>query len=40
MDEYIEEYIAMDTFPGANSVKVVNGILYVKTENIDRTEVK
>lgn len=31
-----EEYIAMDTFPGANSVKVVNGILYVKTENTGR----
>lgn len=31
-----EEYIAMDSFPGANSVKVVNGILYVKTENARR----
>lgn len=33
---YDEEYIAMDTFPGANSVKVVDGILYVKTENTGR----
>lgn len=31
-----EEYIAMDTFPGPNSVKVVDGILYVKTENTGR----
>ncbi len=33
---YSEEYIAMDSFPGANSTKVVDGILYVKTENADR----
>ena len=33
---YDEEYIAMDTFPGENSVKVVDGILYVKTENTGR----
>lgn len=31
-----EEYIAMDTFPAANSVKVVDGIMYVKTENVGR----
>lgn len=31
-----QEYIAMDTFPGANSTKVVDGILYVKTENCGR----
>ena len=30
------EYIAMDTFPAENSVKVVDGILYVKTENVGR----
>lgn len=28
------EYIALDSFPGANSTKVVDGILYVKTENM------
>lgn len=28
------EYIAMDSFPGKNSVKVVDGVLYVKTENV------
>ena len=33
---YSEEYIAMDSFPGENSVKVVDGIMYVKTENATR----
>ena len=31
---YTDEYVSMDSFPGPNSTKVVNGILYVKTENI------
>lgn len=31
------EYVAMDSFPGKDSVKVVNGVMYVKTENIDKT---
>lgn len=31
-----QEYIDMDTFPGADSTKVVDGILYVKTENCGR----
>ena len=31
-----QEYINMDTFPGADSTKVVDGILYVKTENCGR----
>lgn len=30
---YTQEYTEMDGFPGANATKVVNGILYVKTEN-------
>lgn len=30
---YTQEYAEMDGFPGPNSTKVVNGILYVKTEN-------
>ena len=34
---YSEEYRQMDSFPGADSVKVVDGILYVKTENVDRS---
>lgn len=33
---YSEEYIEMDSFPGKNSVRVVDGIMYVKTENKDR----
>lgn len=28
------EYIAMPSFPGAGSTKVVNGVLFVKTENM------
>ena len=33
---YSEEYISMDSFPGENSVKMVDGIIYVKTENAVR----
>lgn len=33
---YSPEYVEMDSFPGPNSVKVVDGILYVKTENVTR----
>lgn len=29
---HTEEYQALDSFPGANSMKVVDGILYIKTE--------
>lgn len=35
---YSEEYMAMDSFPGPASTKVIDGILYVKTENTDRNE--
>ena len=31
-----QEYMDMDTFPGPNATKVVDGILYVKTENCGR----
>lgn len=34
---YSESYREMDSFPGENSVKLVDGVIYVKTENIDRT---
>ena len=34
---YSKEYQEMDSFPGPNSTKVVDGILYVHTENPDRT---
>lgn len=30
---YSQEYVEMDSFPGQSSVKVVDGIMYVKTEN-------
>lgn len=30
---YTDEYIQMDSFPAADSTKVVDGVLYVKTEN-------
>ena len=30
---YTDEYVAMESFPGPTSTKVVDGILYVKTEN-------
>lgn len=30
-----EEYVAMDSFPGPDSVKIIDGIMYIKTENIN-----
>lgn len=33
---YSEEYIEMESFPAASSVKLVNGMIYVKTENAGR----
>lgn len=30
------EYVEMDSFPGETSIKLVDGILYIKTENKDR----
>lgn len=33
---YSEEYIAMESFPGETSVKIIDGILCVKTENTGR----
>lgn len=33
---YDEEYIAMDSFPGENSVRIIDGIMYIKTENLHR----
>ncbi len=31
---YSREYREMDSFPGAGSVKMVDGVIYVKTENV------
>lgn len=33
---YSEEYIAMDSFPGKNSIRIIDGIMYIKTENAAR----
>lgn len=33
---YSQEYIEMESFPAASSVKIVDGIMYVKTENVGR----
>lgn len=33
---YSEEYRDMDSFPGADSIRIIDGILYVKTENKSR----
>ena len=33
---YSEEYIAMDSFPGKNSIRIIDGIMYIKTENTAR----
>ena len=33
---YSEEYIAMESFPGKSSVKMIDGVLCVKTENVGR----
>nr|MCR5753996.1 hypothetical protein [Acetatifactor sp.] len=35
---YSPEYIKMDSFPGENSVRILDGVLYVKTENSYRGE--
>lgn len=36
---YSEEYRAMESFPGRTSIKIIDGIMYVKTENIDKNPV-
>ncbi len=33
---YEEEYISMDSFPGENSIRIIDGIMYIKTENVNR----
>jgi hypothetical protein len=33
---YSEEYTAMDTFPRENSIRIIDGIMYIKTENTAR----
>lgn len=31
-----EEYVAMDSFPGPDSIRIIDGIMYIKTENVTR----
>ena len=33
---YSEEYKAMDSFPGENSICIIDGVMYVKTENLSQ----
>ena len=33
---YSDEYIAMESFPGETSVQMIDGIIYVKTEDAVR----
>lgn len=33
---YDQVYVAMDSFPGPNSIRIIDGIMYVKTENTTR----
>lgn len=33
---YNEEYIAMESFPGKNSIRIIDGVMYIKTENVNR----
>lgn len=33
---YSEEYISMDSFPGKDSIRIIDGVMYIKTENVNR----
>lgn len=33
---YDEEYMAMESFPGEDSIRIIDGIRYIKTENTSR----
>lgn len=33
---YSEEYVAMDSFPGKDSIRIIDGVMYIKTENVNR----
>lgn len=33
---YSQEYMAMDSFPGEDSIRIIDGIMYIKTENVGR----
>ncbi len=31
-----QEYVDMDSFPGEDSIRIIDGIMYIKTENRER----
>jgi hypothetical protein len=33
---FSQEYIEMESFPAESSIKIVDGIMYIKTENVGR----
>ncbi len=33
---YSEEYIDMESFPGKDSIRIIDGVMYIKTENVTR----
>lgn len=33
---YSAEYIAMESFPGGDSIRIIDGVMYIKTENVTR----
>jgi hypothetical protein len=33
---YSEVYVNMPSFPGKDSIKIIDGVMYIKTENIDK----
>ena len=33
---YMDEYVEMESFPGKTSVRIIDGVLCVKTENRNR----
>ncbi len=33
---YAPEYIEMESFPGESAIKIIDGVMYIKTENVER----
>ena len=34
---YSDEYVSMKSFPDKDSIKIIDGVMYIKTENVDKT---
>lgn len=34
---YSEEYVRMNSFPAKDSIRIIDGVMYIKTENVDRS---